>query len=143
MAGYKRLKSVAHNVAHSFLSLMNYVDDDHIVEDIFQTARSAGADHVVIDLMSGAVEPISVATPRVRKSIQRTRKWLPRQAAAEGCDPEAIRSFTLEIDFRFDQTRESEYLPGLQLPSYQARGVIIENRGVRHVGVVPEWWRYG
>jgi hypothetical protein len=46
MASYKRLKSLAHNVGHSFLSLMNYVDDDYVVEDLFQHARNAEAPHV-------------------------------------------------------------------------------------------------
>lgn len=143
MPSYKRLKSLAHNVAHSFLSNMNYVDGDYVGEDLFQRARKAGASRVRIDFLTGTVEPSAVRTPRVVDSVARTRDWLPRQAASEGCDFRAIQSFVLQIDFRFDQTRESKNVPGLELPAYDAHAVIVDDRGRNHDAKVPEWWRYG
>jgi len=125
------------------LSLLNYVQGQYVVEDLFQSARRARATHVTIDLLTGIVEPEAVRTFRLDTAVESARNWLGEFAAANGCDIAVIRSFMIEMDFRFEQTRESENVPGLELPAYEARGVIVDNRGVRHVGVVPEWWRYG
>ena len=98
---------------------------------------------MTIDLLTGIVEPEVVRSVRLDIAVESARNWLGEFAAANGCDIAVIRSFMIEMDFRFEQTRESEHVPGLELPAYDARGVIVDNRGVRHVGVVREWWRYG
>lgn len=36
---YRILKSVAHNFSHSFVSYMNYFDDDYVIEDLLQIVR--------------------------------------------------------------------------------------------------------
>ncbi len=41
MPGYKVLKGVAHNVGHSFTSLMNYADDDYTMGHILRFVRDA------------------------------------------------------------------------------------------------------
>jgi hypothetical protein len=43
MARYKVLKSVAHNIGHSFTSLMNYADDDYVMGHILRFARRGRA----------------------------------------------------------------------------------------------------
>jgi len=51
MARYRVLKSVVHNVGHSFTSLMNYADDDYVMGHILRFARGAGRDTLSIDLV--------------------------------------------------------------------------------------------
>lgn len=38
---YKVLKSIAHNLSHSFVSYTNYFDDGYVVDDLLLLARSA------------------------------------------------------------------------------------------------------
>src|SRR5439155_1154843 len=45
MSRYKFLKSIAHNLGHSFLSLMNYVEGDYIHAHLFRAARMANEPH--------------------------------------------------------------------------------------------------
>jgi hypothetical protein len=76
VASYKRLKSLAHNVVHQFLSTLNYVHGQYVFEDLFQSARSVRSTHVTIDLLTGIVEPESVRTPRLDTAIESARNWL-------------------------------------------------------------------
>ncbi len=36
---FKKLPSMSHNFSHSFVSLMNYVDDGYVFEDLFDLAK--------------------------------------------------------------------------------------------------------
>lgn len=74
---------------------MNYVHGQYIVEDLFQSARSAGAPHVTIDVLSGLVEPEAVRTVRVVSSVESLQGWLRRWATIEGCDPDVVRAFVI------------------------------------------------
>lgn len=140
MPKFRRLKSLAHNVAHSFLSSLNHVDGEYVATDIFESARRVGANRVTIDFLNASVEPAAVATPRLTKSILATREDLPRRADFEDCDFQAISSLVLDIEFHFDRTRMSEH--GLELPSYDARIALTDSRGASHISSIREWWRY-
>jgi hypothetical protein len=142
MPKFRRLKSLAHNVALSFLSSLNRVDGEYVATDLFESARRVGASRVAIDFLNAAVEPAAVATPRLTKSILATREDLPRRADFEDCDIQAISSLVLDIEFHFDRTRRSEHAPGLELPSYDARITLTDSRGVSHISSIREWWRY-
>jgi hypothetical protein len=37
--GYKRMKSAVHNLAHSFLSLANYVDGGYVLDELHDELR--------------------------------------------------------------------------------------------------------
>jgi hypothetical protein len=45
MPRFKVLKSVAHNIGHSFTSLMNYSRDDYSMGHILRFARETGLKH--------------------------------------------------------------------------------------------------
>lgn len=137
--GYKLLKDVAHNIAHSFMSNLNYVDGEYVSTEIFQIARREGISHVTIDFLRAKVTPAPLATPRVLKTLGGIG-GLQQLAMSRGFDVAIIRSAVLEIDFHFDQTRK---LPNtnLELPSYEARSTIVDDRGVAHLAKVPEWWQ--
>jgi hypothetical protein len=142
MPRFRRLKSLAHNVAHSFLSPLNHVDGEYVAAELFASARRVGASHVTIDFLDASVEPAAVATPRLTKSILATREDLPRRADFEDCDFQAISSLVLDVEFHFDRTRMSEHAPGLELPSYDARVTLTDSRGASHISSIREWWRY-
>jgi len=57
MSRYKVLKGVAHNIGHSFTSLMNYVDDDYVMGHILRFARSTGCSVLTIDFVTGVAQP--------------------------------------------------------------------------------------
>ena len=57
MARYKVLKSVAHNIGHSFTSLMNYADDDYVMSHILRFARNTGRDTLTLDFVRREAGP--------------------------------------------------------------------------------------
>ncbi|MEP6819663.1 MAG: hypothetical protein ABJA18_09025 [bacterium] len=76
MMKYRDLKSIAHNFSHSFVSLMNYVDDGYVIDDLLQVARDANGERVSIQWIPDAPPP-SFLPPRVLKSIFDRNTWLP------------------------------------------------------------------
>jgi len=52
MPRYKVLKGVAHNIGHSFTSLMNYAIDDYTMGHVLRLARQTGRDTLIIDLVT-------------------------------------------------------------------------------------------
>jgi len=134
LPSYKRLKGLAHNVAHSYFSVSSHVDGRFVVDDLIQNARSAGISDVRLDLLSATADPPALATSRVVKSLVVWRDHLPKWATSEGCDFQAIKSFVLEAHFRFRDARSQDTT--VEFWDFDARGVIVDSRGKTHVGTM-------
>jgi len=57
MARYKVLKSVAHNFAHSFVSLMNYNGGDYVNSHLTRAVQGIESGEIRSDLLRRTVEP--------------------------------------------------------------------------------------
>ena len=142
MAKYKVLASVAHNLGHSYLSLMNYVSDDYIVEHLFRRARETGETRVRIDVLEGTIEPPAFQTPVLVDSVARERAAFGRLVQTGGAALDMVSTARMEIVFDIAATRPSPTVPGLELAAYRCTVEIVDDRGKHHVAEVPEWWRY-
>jgi hypothetical protein len=98
---YKALKSVAHNFSHSFVSSMNYVDGDHVIDDLRHLARKAGGGRIRINWLPDSPPPPHL-TPRVLKSIGYYKAWLPDFLRKSGASVAAIREMRTDIYLRRD-----------------------------------------
>lgn len=142
MPSYKPLKSVAHNLGYSYLSLMNHDGEDYVVEHLFKTARRRGLSHVEIDVLNGSVSPTTMHTKPILESVAREKAYFPKFLASNRCSLDQVRSAVIKIDFCFADTRPSPNVPGLELAAYNCTVEITDDRGKVWVGKVPEWWRY-
>ena len=93
---YSVLKSVAHNFSHSFVSLMNYVDDGYVIDDLRQLARQANGERISIHWIPDS-QCQSPLPQRVLKSIANYKAWLPEHINNSGANIEAIREFRTDI----------------------------------------------
>ena len=143
MPSYKVLKNIAHNLGHSFLSLMNYRADDYVVEHIFRTVRAANAPHVRIDVLKATIEPPALRSEIIQEAAVDARAWFEDLAVSQGSSLDYIRSVEIRIDFDFGATQMDQHVPELELAAYDCVVEIVDNRGKSHIGKVPEWWRYG
>jgi hypothetical protein len=64
---YKNINAAIHNFAHSFVSLMNYVDNGYVIDDLTDIA-SLGLD-IEIDWVKNTFMPEAAATPRIKKAM--------------------------------------------------------------------------
>ena len=142
MPNYKKLKSVAHNFGHSFLSSLNYAAGDYISEHIFKAAREAGEPDVCIDVLNETIDPPALRLPVVLDSVAARRSLLPSMLESEDCSIDQVKTMLLKIRFRFDDTTFSKTVPGLELAAYDCVVEILDDHGTVHVGEVPEWWKY-
>ena len=141
MARYKALRSVAHNLGHSYLSLMNYVQDDYIVEHLFRRARETGQTRIHIDVLRGTIDPPAFRIPVLTDSVERERAMFGRLVQSGGAALDMVSAVHMEIEFDL-AARPSPTVPGLVLAAYACTVEIVDDRGRRHVASVPEWWRY-
>src|SRR5260370_40068012 len=71
MTRYKVLKGVAHNIGHSFTSLMNYSVDDYSMGHILRFARETGLNTLTIDFVTGEGHPAGL----LRDPISELPRW--------------------------------------------------------------------
>ena len=71
MPRYKVLKGVAHNIGHSFTSLMNYANDDYSMGHILRFARETGLNELTLDFITGKGQP----TALLRHPLAKLPEW--------------------------------------------------------------------
>ena len=142
MASYKVLKSVAHNLGHSYLSLMNWQHENYVVEHLFQRAKSTGEREVRIDALAGTIEPPAFQTPVLLESVAGLRGAVARMAQTGGAALDMVNAVRMVICFDLHARRYSDSVPDLELAVYDCTVEILDDRGTRHTAKVEEWWRY-
>lgn len=70
MPSIKKLKDIAHNAAHSYLSLMNYDGEEYIIERLFQIAKNTKQTNIKINILKPAIEPVVYETPEIINSLK-------------------------------------------------------------------------
>jgi hypothetical protein len=90
---YKNIKSGIHNFGHSFLSLMNYVDGDYVINDIIRMNKNGY--NLKIDWLVPSIKDNPVVTQRIRKSISLNHSFLKRQLLSENVKIEKLNYFHL------------------------------------------------
>ena len=142
---YKNIKSVAHNLGHSFLSDMNAsgVGGGYTIvpELLFAAAESARAPEVRIDLIARTVSPHSLASAVVQDSVSNYARMLFRLCADQNVDAPAIRSATIAIAFDYSRTRCTKYDPVVCIQEFDCTVEIVDDRGVLHQARSDHWWK--
>jgi hypothetical protein len=142
---YKNIKSVAHNLGHSFLSDMNAVDVRGqytiVPELLFADAKRGHEREVRIDLMARSIEPASLSTPPVQASVANYARMLFDLCANQNVDAQAIRRAVLTITFDYERRRTTPYEPESAVQEFVCTVVIEDDRGVLHCATPDHWWK--
>ncbi len=112
---YKVLKSIAHNMSHSFVSFTNYVDDGYVIDDLRELVRTVEGNRITIDWVPGSHQHPKL-TPRIIKSIEYYKQLLMRMVHSMGALMTTIREFRTEV-----------YL--LRNRQIAVDGVLVDDRG--------------
>lgn len=112
---YKVLKSIAHNLTHSFVSYTNYVDDGFVIDDLRQLVRTVEGNRITIDWVPG-IEQHPALTARTLESLKWYRQSLLRMVHNMGAVMRSIKEFRTEIYLRENKQIAVE-------------GVLVDDRG--------------
>lgn len=142
MPRMKMLKSIAHNVAHSYLSLMNYIDGEYTVERLFQIAKESKQTEISIDILQQSIKPLVYETKNIKTSLIYLKNSLESLLSSEKIPLVNIQSAIIRISFDLQQTKLSSNVSGLELPKYKCISEIIDVNGRIYTKEVVEWWKY-
>ena len=90
---YKHIYSAIHNLGHSFLSLMNYVDGQYIIDELFDI-RSRGFD-IEIDWLNNTFIPEEELTSKIKNSMAYYSENLTRNMESQNVDLNRIKALKL------------------------------------------------
>lgn len=90
---YKNIHSAIHNLGHSFLSFMNYVDGTYIIDELFDI-RSRGFD-IEIDWLNNTFIPEAELTSNIRKSMAFYSENLTGHMKSQNIDLNLIQALKL------------------------------------------------
>ena len=93
---YKRIPSMAHNFGHSFVSLMNYVGKDHIVDEIHRVLACI-PEPLRVNFLDGTITPQSAQSDLLAASVQMYQSSFSRHALSPDVDPTCIQQLELSI----------------------------------------------
>lgn len=88
---------MAHNFTHSFVSLMNYVDDGYVIDDLRELARKAEGERVSIVWLPKKSYTWFKLTRRIRKSIPHHREWLRSHMSNHEIDESSIKELRTDV----------------------------------------------
>jgi len=102
MPRFKVLKGVAHNIGHSFTSLMNYAGDDYSMGHILRFARETGCSTLTIDFVSGRGQPACLLGEPISSLPEWYTEMFWRMVETSGSSRDLVRSanLTLAYDLR-------------------------------------------
>jgi len=139
MPRFKVLKGVAHNVGHSFTSLMNYSGDDYSMGHILRFARKTGSNTLTIDLLTGSGTPASLLKAPISDLPDRYSKMFLHLVKSSGSDRELIQSATLTLIYDLSRSKPSP-LVGESLSPYTCNVSIVDVRGKNYTAHFSDWW---
>ena len=140
MISHKPLKSVSHNFGHSFISLMNYINDDYFLGHLLRQARKTKINRLTIDILKRQAEPTELLTEAISSSIEYRCKWFPKLIENSGSTMDFVSSAIMTIEFDLQQKRpysgDSKYIEN----PFFCEVVITDDRGKEYKYKHEGWW---
>jgi hypothetical protein len=97
VARYKVLKSVAHNIGHSFTSLMNYAGDDYVMGHILRLARLTGQDTLTIDFVAGNAAPVELLQEPISEIPAQYTRFFWSLVETHGSDRTYVKAVQMSV----------------------------------------------
>jgi hypothetical protein len=139
MPRYKVLKGVAHNIGHSFTSLMNYAVDDYSLGHLLRFARDSGKTTLFIDLTTGEGRPQDLLNEPISALPEWYSKMFHHMVTSSGSDMSLIRSATLTLTYNLHLSR-----PLRNLDVFETRYIcdvsVVDVRGKVYPSHFEGWW---
>lgn len=140
MISHKPLRSVSHNFGHSFISLMNYINDDYLLGHLLRQSRKTKISKLTVDILSNKAEPNELLTSEIKTSLQHYCNWFPTLVNQSGSTMDYVTSATMTIQFDLETTRlfptDSTFVEN----PFICEIVIVDDRGKEYRHRHEGWW---
>jgi len=95
----KNIKSLSHNLSHSYVSFENYVDGEFVFKELKDMARKANGEKVSIYWLYPSNKVVPLFNSRINKSIEFYKEWLPRLLSQHDLNSSVISELRTDIFF--------------------------------------------
>ena len=140
MSSHKTLKSVAHNFGHSFISLMNYIDDDYFLGHLLKQVRATNLSRLEVDLLKGTAKPEQLLNKLIRDSIRHWNSRFSMLIVNSGSSMDFVSSASMVIEFDLSKTRPYSNGSSIAESSFICEVRIIDDRGKEYQHKHKGWW---
>ena len=93
----KNIKSLSHNLSHSYVSFENYVDGEFVFKELKEMAHKANGEKVSIYWLYPNNKVVPIFSERISKSIKFYKEWLPRLLSQHELSSSAIEELRTDI----------------------------------------------
>jgi hypothetical protein len=140
MARYKVLKSVAHNIGHSFTSLMNYAGDDYVMGHILRFARQTGVDTLTIDFVSGEAGPQELLADPISAVPGRYTQFFWDLVKRQGSDRSCVKTAILTLKYNLNAERARRRNSRVMESPYVCDVLITDIHDKNYGAHFQSWW---
>ena len=140
MTSHKPLKSIAHNFGHSFISLMNWINDDYFLGHLLKQARATNLNRLEVDILTGTAKPGQLITNSICDSIKHRCNWFPTLVVNSGASMDFVSSAIMIIEFDLLTARPSIICSKLIEAPFTCEIRIIDERGKEYNSKHEGWW---
>lgn len=140
MPSHKSLKSISHNFGHSFISFMNYINDDYFLGHLLKQVRQTKLNRLEVDILNKTAKPEELLTKPIRDSIGYWNEWFPSLVESSGSTMEFIKAATMVIEFDLQKARPYENDNNFLENPFSCEIKIIDDRGKEYKHKHEGWW---
>lgn len=87
---YKHIDAMLHNFGHSFVSLMNYVDGEYILDILPELALHSPEHEIDINFQNGEISPSGEYPEVLHQSVSYWQSWLPKHISNHHIEAERL-----------------------------------------------------
>lgn len=140
MPSHKSLRGISHNFSHSFISMMNYINDDYFLGHLLKQARLTRSSRLTVDLLRKTATPSDLLSNSVVTSIENYIKWFPELVIDSGSTMDFISSAGLTVEFDLEKTRPYSIHKDIFESPFICEMTIIDDRGKEYKHQHVGWW---
>ena len=140
MTSHKPLKSISHNFSHSFVSLMNYSNDDYFLSHLLKQARLTKIWRLTVDLVGKTAGPSELLSRPVLMSIDHYINWFPEFVKDSGSTMAYVSSAILTIEFDLERSIQYSIHKDIFETPFSCEMIIIDDRDKVYKEKHSGWW---
>ena len=132
MPSFKRLKSVAHSLAHHFASTLCYFGNNYAINHLAEASMRCHSTIVEIDLLAQTSSPSEIRSEMAAELLPYLRDYFFKLLTKERLTADVVESVKLKFDFGVERTC------AYNLPTYDCESKITTSDGHTYTAYLTE-----